>query len=577
MKERNLALLITIILLLAGLILGIISISSEQILNSIPPSYNEFNFYKSKLDINGMNIKETLNFYTDKQYHTLFRTFQSPITTKDYSNIKNSFSINSVDCLSGSPYFRIKNICYQEPDFTNPVSCPAYTENNEYGCTFGDYYGFSEAKDYQIFSEFVFNPENLFKINEKYYAKFIAYGVNNHHSLTIEDNFNINGNAVFKNEYPSNEYVIIYLPYNGDISKYSIIEKPDFEYGSDKTSNLTPASVIFFNYLKTIFMFILPGILLFCSWLFFGKELKEEDTPDQLSQNPSYRKPWEVAAFFNPPFGKIDKNFFSAMLLDFSRRKIIDIQLLKNKTLFTNKEEIYIRINNYNTKTIELDNIEKEFMHMLVQIKRDSPEKYKKGEYFNLKRASKSFSVSSDLRFAASALKEDVKDEGKKYMNKGGLIFYSISLFLLLFLGNIFVQSILFVFFNIIILVLVFGAFISKTSLLIKYKGNFYKEYKEWQSFKKWLKDSPAMKESSSKAVILWEKYLVYATALGVSEKILKELKQEGLIDDRKYNYYSGVYITSSSFATSSTGSSGGGGFGGAGVGGGGGGGGGGR
>lgn len=572
MKERNLTLIITIILLLAGLALGIMSIYSEQIINSLPKPYTEFNFYKSELNINGTIIKETLYFNTDKPYHTLYKTFQSPITTKDDYSIKNSILIDSVECDKGYAYFRKNNNCYFSPDFTIKNTCPDYTEDNEYGCSFGNVYGFQKGQEYKISSNFELNQENLFKIHGKYYIKFIAYGANNHNPLTIGDNFNIQGNVVFKNEYPSYEYVIIYIPSNGDISKYNLIDKSDFEYGSTKTSNLTPASLILLNYLKTIFIFLIPGILFFCSWLFFGKELKEEDVPDQLSQNPSDRKPWEVAAFFNPPFGRIDKNFFSAMLLDFSRRKIIDIQLLKNKTLFSNNEEIYIKINNNKDK--DLDNIEKKFMKMLVEIRDDSSHKYKKEEYFNLKRASSSFSVSSSLKTSAKILQDNVKNEGKKYMNMTGPIFFFVSLIVLAFIGNFFLLSFLFVLFNLIILVFVFGLFLSKTSLLIKYKGNFYKEYREWQSFKKWLNGSPAMKESGSKAVILWEKYLVYATALGISKKILKELKDKGLINNEQYNVYTNVPIVSTSFAVSSGSSGGGfGGAGGGGVGGGGGGG----
>ena len=339
MKEKTAATIITIILVIIGIILGIISNSSGQIISSLPSSYNKFNFYKSQLEINGTQVKETLNYLTDQHYHTLFRNFQSTITSKNMNAI-NSIIINSVDCEHGTPYFMVNNYCYEKPDFTTQLTCPAYTENNEYGCTFGDYYGFNQGQDYWISSDYTINPENLFNINGKYYVKFIAYGVNDHYPLTVGNNLNIIGDAVFKNIYPSNEYVIIYIPYNGDVSKYNIIDKPDFEYGSNTTSSLTPASIVLLNYLKTIFMFLIPGILFFCSWIFFGKELKEEDVPEELSQNPSDRTPWEVAAFFNPPFGRIDKNFFSTLLLDFFRRKIIDIQLMKNKTFFTDDEEV---------------------------------------------------------------------------------------------------------------------------------------------------------------------------------------------------------------------------------------------
>ena len=72
----------------------------------------------------------------------------------------------------------------------------------------------------------------------------------------------------------------------------------------------------------------------------------------------------------------------------------------------------------------------------------------------------------------------------------------------------------------------------------------------------------------------MWEQHLVYAAALGVAKKVLKELKKKHVISESQYNMSHGTFIMSTSFATSSgVGAAGGGGVGGGGVGGGGGGG----
>lgn len=570
MKERNLAIIITIILAIIGLFIGLItSIVYIAVLSGESFTiYNKFNFYKSQLVINGTDIKETLNFQTDQPYHSLFRTFQSTITTKDNSYIKNSISVDSVKCQSGDPYFKINNVCYQNPDFKNPVSCPAYTENNEYGCTFGDYYGFDQGQDYQISSEFTLNPENLIEINGKYYVKFIAYGRDAHISLIMNNNLFISGNAVYTNSYPSDKYVIIYIPYTGDIIGYNIQKQTDFEY--DTPTNKKPNQLIFILLVIGIMLaHLLPAILFFLSWFFFGKELKEEDVPDQLSQNPTDRKAWEVAAFFNPPFGKIDKDFFSTMLLDFYRRKIIDLKLVKGFL----KQDLMIKINDKSNKT--LDNIEKQFLDILSTLKDLCSKKNMDGDYFNLNKSGNSYVAAFSLRMKYMDFQKALDKESKNYLENKGIIFFIISMIVLGFIS--FPLMIYGLFVLCILSIFIISIIASTTSLLIRYKSDFYVEYQEWQSFKKWLKGSPAMRKTGSKGVILWDKYLVYATALGVSKQVLKELKKQGLIDDRSYNFYSGVYIASSSFATSSGGGGHGGGFGGAGGGGVGGGGGGGR
>jgi len=566
MKEKNLAIIITIIILISGIIIGIITSTAYVAIlsgNSIS-TYNEFNFDKSELNINGTHIKETLNFKTDKKYHTLFRNFESTLTSKDNPKT-NSVSIESVECVLGTPYFRISGDCYSSPDFTKKVSCPDNTENNEYGCTFGDIYGFEKNKDYQISSEFTLIPDNLFKINGEYYVKFIAYGRNAHKSLTLNNNLFITGDAIYTTKYLSNEYAIIYIPYKGDLANYKIIEKPNFEYDSKENKKLSGLTIILLI-IGIMLMHLLPAVLFFCSWYFFGKELTEPSVPSQLSQNPTNREPWEVASFFNPPFGKVDPNFFSTMLFEFYRRKIIDLKLIEK--FFGNN--LLIKINK--EKAEKLDNVEKKFLGILNALKESCPKDEIQDNYFNLNKSAKSFGTKMDLSEKYKDFQKLLDNNSKKYLEKAGIIFFTVSIIILMFIS---LPLMLIGLFSLCIITLIVVLIIATTtSLLIRYKGDFYKEYLEWQSFKRWLKGSPAMRETKFKGVVLWEKYLVYGAALGVSKEVLKELKNEGMINEKKYNFYTGVNAASFSFASSSAGS---GGFSGAGAGGVGGGGGGGR
>ncbi len=58
-------------------------------------------------------------------------------------------------------------------------------------------------------------------------------------------------------------------------------------------------------------------------------------------------------------------------------------------------------------------------------------------------------------------------------------------------------------------------------------------EYERWQAFKRFMSDFSAMKEAGPSLLPLWERYLVYAAALGVADRLLDNLK----LVAREYNH----------------------------------------
>ena len=177
-----------------------------------------------------------------------------------------------------------------------------------------------------------------------------------------------------------------------------------------------------------------------------------------------------------------------------------------------------------------------------------------------------------------NALK-DIKEKGKKYL-KGNVLLRGILLilFIVIFLfGLPFMNSftiILYVFTAILIGALLTGAIFSR------FNGQYYIEYQKWKAFKRYLKNSFSIKTATHKTVVIWNEYLIYATALGVPDKIIKELRANNIINENQNRMYTG--ITNGMFfnlgaLSASVSGMGGGGFGGAGGGGVGGGGGGGR
>ena len=88
-------------------------------------------------------------------------------------------------------------------------------------------------------------------------------------------------------------------------------------------------------------------------------------------------------------------------------------------------------------------------------------------------------------------------------------------------------------------------------------EGRVY--YLKWMNFKKFLKDNSLIKEHPPESIVVWNKYLVYGTALGVADEVYKSMKlYEPSVTDDDYYYgdlyrfhsYSGLIMLNSAFNT---------------------------
>ena len=88
-------------------------------------------------------------------------------------------------------------------------------------------------------------------------------------------------------------------------------------------------------------------------------------------------------------------------------------------------------------------------------------------------------------------------------------------------------------------------------------EGRVY--YLKWMNFKKFLKDNSLIKEHPPESIVIWNKYLVYGTALGVADEVyesMKLYKPEVYEDDYYYSdlyrfhSFSGLIMLNSAFNT---------------------------
>ena len=88
-------------------------------------------------------------------------------------------------------------------------------------------------------------------------------------------------------------------------------------------------------------------------------------------------------------------------------------------------------------------------------------------------------------------------------------------------------------------------------------KGRVF--YLKWNNFRKFLKDNSLMKEHPPESIVVWKKYLIYGTALGVADKVYESMKLQvpNYLDYNDdlfyYHYYGGYGIMYSAYNTSNT------------------------
>ena len=122
------------------------------------------------------------------------------------------------------------------------------------------------------------------------------------------------------------------------------------------------------------------------------------------------------------------------------------------------------------------------------------------------------------------------KKEYNKYI--GGQIIYFVCLIWGCVISAIILISITI---NIIIIISLLTAILLLitglvTSIIITRRMNIFtqkgvNEIEEWRGLKKYMKDYSLLKEKEVPAIVVWEKYLVYATAFGIANKVIEQLK----------------------------------------------------
>ena len=306
-------------------------------------------------------------------------------------------------------------------------------------------------------------------------------------------------------------------------------------------------------YLKYVLMGLIlcfPLIVLF-AYSKYGKE-KSFTVPNVLSYVPNpNRKPWEVNVVFKGDAMRGDKNAFFATLLDLQRRGVIDIEPYESKEgkiLKRKGKDLRIRILNRDVNTI----YERQVLNFI--------ESYSENGVFDTARLRKlakdkdhAISIADDLNnlFSwkdAKYAKQFVDPSGKRFFVKLSLVFLLLG-FIILLSGIYMFNTYRLDFLDCIILAFVplaqsICCALSPSQLLGRWKGDFYREKLEWNAFRRFLSDFAMIKKYAPEDLVVWKDWLVYGTALGVGDNVVKAMESLNIRvpELRVYHYYPAIY-----------------------------------
>ena len=313
-------------------------------------------------------------------------------------------------------------------------------------------------------------------------------------------------------------------------------------------------------------IYLFPAFFV-AAYVKFGREKRAYGTAKRRITPPVRRKPWIVNLVFGKECEATDWNAYLATILDLKRQGKISMDSEGIKILDDNTDDIYerrvFRLMKRLSDSSGMFRPEK-IKEAVNKLKYDDP-KYKEFE-----------ELTKNLRDDKELLKicPDYLWTPKKLMRR--LMAIPIVLVLapaipMFVLREYAIFSLLIMMFSIFFLIDI-GLAYWHPSLLGRWKGDYYGEKLEWDSFAETISDKKFMQENALRNGSLWEDWIIYGTAMGKRTSVKKAMEEAGV--DISTIYPDDDYISSIAFiyvggVSSSSGTAGGvgGGFGGGGAG----------
>lgn len=294
------------------------------------------------------------------------------------------------------------------------------------------------------------------------------------------------------------------------------------------------------------------------------RELPEKIKPEQ--QYDYYRElpreeavPGEAIFLLKKKWQGLDSSdeigkVFSSILLDLKLKKHIEIQVLEPDK---KKSPVNIQILNKEEKE-KLPPEERAVFQFLLDAFGEKKEmKLKELQKYLQNHTSKVLALKSELNsFITLELEQNhqVDEEAKKTYSKylSQIVLIIIGLFSLLVISSILLGMIGMNYLVIGVIAILAIAFVVELviSANIIGKVNVFtasgiEQSEQWKGLKKYMEDFSLLNEKEIPAIEIWEKYLVFATAFGIADKVAKQLKMvyPEINETQMMTTYSCIYL----------------------------------
>ena len=206
---------------------------------------------------------------------------------------------------------------------------------------------------------------------------------------------------------------------------------------------------------------------------------------------------------------------YSSCILDLIDKKVITVEKIadkKNDYILRKSKNIFVVLNDYEEEILnflftEVGNGE---MFTLSSLK----------DYSSKEKTARKF-LTHYQKWQAKSIKDSLKYDFYEGNNKpvGSIVI----LVILAFISSFILCEDHIVLFVLIVMLSIIA--VIYLSMITKRSKNGALEYKKWMAFKKFLLDFGRLDEKQLPEIVLWSKYLVYATVLGVAESLQKTMK----------------------------------------------------
>ncbi|MBN2733929.1 MAG: DUF2207 domain-containing protein [Methanomicrobiaceae archaeon] len=605
MEEKKQITILFLITFLAGLLIVLLSsaITAEIFDFSgdlVADSY-EVVWYES----GSLTESYVYDVRTSGEYRMLYRVWKAPLIYSGESEDLNSpyIKLTGIKGPEGSFGYLKTNLgrsYLQESDDRaayNLVSEKAY--DNEVGIVNPGYFA---AGKYTVVYEYLISPpveydNDAVHINLKFADEHIPY--NNVKITLISDkitdvfshpsSYEIqkeDDRVILTGHSPENEIIEAEFLMKPEASKTLFGYKKYTEDILSRTKSANEGYLFGFKLadaLSTVgkIMVLLVPFLFVLLYFISGRE-KKFTVPEYLSTIPDRKLlPWQVNLIFKDDAFSSDENaFYATILLLHKKRKIsikekddkkgVLIELLETKGDDDYEQRIlnFISVNSGDNDVLDTGYFE-EVAKRAVNSKADE------SIALSIKE-----SISSLTSWTDPVLSVKYAEDGRGKLFvflAAGLLFALIS-GMLMMLYSAAADSFLFcAFMGIVVIIQTAIAYLFPSTLFGNWKGDYYREKMEWDSFKKFLSDLSQLEKYSPEDINMWGEWLIYGTALGVGKNVEKAMQKLNVnISESGYFYphymwYAGFYSIST-FSPPSQGGGGGfgagGGFGGGGAGG---------